>query len=314
MHPLERLINLVALLLESRRPLTFQEIRRVMPAYQQGDVASAKRMFERDKDSLRDVGIPVTVGPTDSWDVEQGYRIPKDQYYLPDVTFTQDEVWALFVAAHTPGEEGEAEQAFRKLSAGAETNVLAALAGRTATPGVDSSGPYLGGIADALARRRAIRFRYRSAQGKPSQREVDPFSLVHRRGNWYLVGMDRGRGDVRAFRLSRLLSSVKETGPAAPPPAGLETAGHIEAGPWGLGAPAERARVSFSPKVAWWAIGTTPGANVLRSRPNGWIEVDVPASENESFVSWVLSFGPDIRVHEPRAVRDVVVARLEALR
>ena len=71
MHPLERLINLVALLLETARPLTFQEIRRVMPAYQQGDVASAKRMFERDKDSLRDVGIPVAVGPTDPWDVEQ---------------------------------------------------------------------------------------------------------------------------------------------------------------------------------------------------------------------------------------------------
>jgi proteasome accessory factor B len=313
MHPLERLINLVALLLESRRSLTFQEIRRVMPAYQQGDVASAKRMFERDKDSLRDVGIPVAVGPTDPWDVEQGYRIPKDQYYLPDVTFTQDEVWALFVAAHTPGEEGEAEQAFRKLSAGSETNVLAALAGRTATPGVDSSGPYLGAIADALARRRAIRFRYRSAQGKASTREVDPFSLVHRRGNWYLVGMDRGRGDVRSFRLSRLLSAVKEFGPAASPPAGFETGGHIEAGPWGLGAPAERARVSFSPKVAWWAIGTTPGANVLRSGRDGWIEVDVPASENESFVSWVLSFGPDIRVHAPRAVRDAVVARLEAL-
>jgi proteasome accessory factor B len=313
MHPLERLINLVALLLESRRPLTFQDIRRVMPAYQQGDVASAKRMFERDKDSLRDVGIPVEVGSTDAWDVEQGYRIPKDQYYLPDVAFTQDEVWALFVAAHAPGEEGEAEQAFRKLSAGAETNLLASLAGRRATPGVDSSGPYLGAIADALARRRAIRFRYRSAGGKPGQREVDPFSLVFRRGNWYLIGMDRGRGEVRSFRLSRLLSVVKEIGPAAPPPEGFETAGHLEAGPWGLGPPAERARVSFSPKVAWWAIGTTPGANVLRSRRDGWIEVDVPASENESFVSWVLSFGPDIRVHAPRAVRDAVVARLEAL-
>jgi proteasome accessory factor B len=313
MHPLERLINLVALLLESRRPLTFQEVRRVMPAYQQGDVASAKRMFERDKDSLRDVGIPVEVGPTDAWDVEQGYRIPKDQYYLPEVAFTPDEVWALFVAAHTPGEEGEAEQAFRKLSTGAEPNLLAAMAGRTATPGVDASGPHLGSIADALARRTAIRFRYRSAEGKAGQREVDPFSLVFRHGNWYLIGLDRGRGEVRSFRLSRLISTIKEIGPAAPAPEGFESAGHVEAGPWGLGAPAERARVSFSPKVAWWAIGSTPGANVLRSKRDGWIEMDVPASENESFVSWVLSFGPDIRVHAPRSVRDAVVARLESL-
>src|SRR5712692_1195317 len=59
MHPLERLLNLVALLLNSSRPLTFEEIRAKIPAYQQDDVASAKRMFERDKDALREVGVPV---------------------------------------------------------------------------------------------------------------------------------------------------------------------------------------------------------------------------------------------------------------
>src|SRR5262245_46261446 len=112
MHPLERLINLVALLLDSTRPLTFDQIREVMPAYQQADVSSAKRMFERDKDILREVGIPIELVATDVWDVEQGYRIPREQYYLPEVTFTPEEVWALFVAAHAPGEDGEAEQAF----------------------------------------------------------------------------------------------------------------------------------------------------------------------------------------------------------
>src|SRR6266542_3241433 len=133
MHPLERLINLVALLLEARRPLTFEQIRSLMPAYQQGDLAAAKRMFERDKDTLREVGIPV----------EQGYRISKDEYYLPEVSFTPDEVWALFVAAHAPGEGGDAELAFQKLSTGAETNVLTAMADRTAAPGADPSGPPL---------------------------------------------------------------------------------------------------------------------------------------------------------------------------
>src|SRR2546422_8311366 len=92
MHPLERLLDLVALLLDARNPLTFDDIRRVMPAYQQTDSASAKRMFERDKDTLREVGIPIELAGTDAWDVEQGYRIPKDQYYLPDVAVTTDEV------------------------------------------------------------------------------------------------------------------------------------------------------------------------------------------------------------------------------
>jgi proteasome accessory factor B len=313
MHPLERLINLVALLLEARRPLTFDDIRQVIPAYRQQDSASAKRMFERDKDILREVGIPVELAATDVWEVEQGYRIRKDQYYLPEVAFTPDEVWALFVAAHTPGESGEAEQAFQKLSAGTETNVLTAMAGRTPAPGVDPSGPHLGAIADALARRRAIRFRYRPTQGKPGRRDVDPYSLVFRSGHWYLVGRDRGRDEVRSFRLSRLLSPVKEVGEAAPPPEGFDAARLLEAGPWGLGRPAERARVAFSPKVAWWAVPDAPGSRVLRTRRDGWVEVDVPASQTDSFVSWILSFGPDARVYSPKPVRDEVVSRLEAL-
>jgi len=312
-HPLERLINLVALLLEARRPLTFEDIRGVMPAYQQTDANSAKRMFERDKDVLREVGIPVELAPIDPWEVEQGYRITRDEYYLPEVAFTDEEVWALFVAAHAPGEGGEAEQAFQKLSTGTETNVLAAMAERTAAPGVDPSGPYLGAIADALARRRAIRFKYRSAQGKPSQREVDPYALVFRRGNWYLVGQDRGRGEARSYRLSRLLSAVKEVGAASPPPDGFDASTQLESGPWGLGKPAARARMAFSPKVAWWAIASTPGAQIVRRRRDGWVEVEVPASETESFVSWVLSFGADARLSSPRTTRDQLVNKLEAL-
>jgi proteasome accessory factor B len=313
MHPLERLINLVALLLEARRPLAFEQIRELMPAYQQQDAASAKRMFERDKDSLREVGVPVEVASTDVWEVEPGYWIRKDQYYLPELAFTSEEVWALFVAAHTPGESGEAEQAFQKLSAGTETNVLASMADRAPAPGADPSGPHLGAIADALARRRALRFKYRPSRGKPGQREVEPYALVFRSGHWYLVGRDRGRGEVRSFRLSRLLSSVKEVGEAGPPPPGFDASRQLEAGPWGLGQPAETAHMAFSPKVAWWAVSSVPRAQVRRTRRDGWVEVDLPASQSESFVSWVLSFGPDARVYTPKAIRDQVVASLETL-
>lgn len=313
MHPLERLINLVALLLEARRPLTFDRIRELMPAYHQQDASSAKRMFERDKDILRDVGIPVELEPTDAWEVEMGYRIPKEKYYLPEVTFTPEEVWALFVAAHAPGEGGEAELAFQKLSSGAESNVLAALAERAPATGADPSGPHLGAIADALAARRAVRFRYRSAQGKAGVREVDPYSLVFRNGHWYLAGLDRGRHDLRSFRLSRVLSTVKEIGPAPPPPEGFDASRLLEAGPWGLGRPATKARVAFSPKVSWWALPATPGATAIGSRKDGWVEAEVPAGQVDAFVSWVLSFGPDARALSPRSIRDAVVRRLEEI-
>jgi proteasome accessory factor B len=314
MHPLERLINLVALLLDAHRPLTFEQIRDLMPeAYGHGDAASAKRMFERDKDTLREAGIPIELASTDAWEVEHGYRIPKERYYLPELSFTPDEVWALFVAAHAPGADPEAEQAFRKISTGTDTNVLATLAERAFTPGVDASGPHLGTVADAVARRRAIRFRYRPSHGTAAQREIHPYALVFRGGHWYVVGLDTAREDVRSFRLSRVQSGIQETGPASAPPDGFEASAVLQAGPLGLGRPMARARVAFSPKLAWWAIPSTPGTRVLRYRRDGWAEVDVPVGEVDGFVSWLLSFGPDARVYTPKAFRDRVVSTLEAL-
>jgi proteasome accessory factor B len=309
----ERLIDLVALLLETTRPLPFEQIRRVVPAYQQEDAASAKRMFERDKDVLREVGIPVEVSATDVWEVEQGYHIPKDRYYLPDVAFSEDEVWALFVAAHAPGASDEAELAFQKLSTGTESNVLSAMAQRAPAPGVDASGPHLGVIADALARRRAVKFRYRPAHGKAGQREVEPYSLVFRGGRWYLVGLDRARKAIRSFRLTRVSGPVKEGGPASGPPEGFDGSAHVEAGPWGIGQPASRATVLFSPKVAWWAVPSARGAKILKTRRDGWVEADVPAGQAEQFASWLLSFGPDAKVIAPKVLRDEVVSRLEAV-
>jgi proteasome accessory factor B len=312
MHPLERLLNLVALLLNSSRPLTFEEIRAKIPAYQQDDVASAKRMFERDKDALREVGVPVDLAATDVWEVERGYRIVKEHYYLPDIGFSPDEMWALFVAAHAPGADGEAEQAFHKLSSAADANLLTAIADRAPAPGIDVSGPHLGAVADALARRRRIRFRYRPSQGRAGQRTVDPHALVFRKGNWYLVGLDAEREEVRSYRLSRLRSTVKEVGPAAAAPEGFDAVAHLAAGPWGLGEPAETARIAFTEKVAWLVAASTPGA-VPRPSRGGWIDVDVPAGQTESFVSWVLSFGPDARVVSPKGLREEVVRRLQSL-
>jgi proteasome accessory factor B len=314
MHPLERLINLVALLLESRQPRTFEDIRRLLPAYQQQDRATAKRQFERDKDVLRAVGIPVEVAPTDVWGVEEGYTIPKERYYLPEISFTPEEVAALFVASHTPGEHGEAAQAFRKLAQQAETGVLSTLAGVPTTTGIDTSGPHLAEAADAVARQRRVKFRYRPVQGRVGERYVDAWGLVFRTGAWYLVGNDRRRGELRSFRLSRILSAIRDVGEGTPPPSGFRAAEHVTAGPWGFGEPEVRARVAFSPKVAWWALSGVPDARTLRTRKDGWTEAEIPASGTDSFASWIISFGPDAMVISPKAIRDAVVQSLKAVR
>lgn len=313
MHPLERLINLVALLLETSRPLTFEEIRKSLGAYDQSDRDSAKRQFERDKDVLRRVGIPVEVAPTDPWEVDEGYRIPRERYELPDISFTPEEAAALFIAAHGATESADASEAFRKLLPGADKGVLSAI-GQEGSAAVDASGPYLQQIADAVAERRLIRFRYRPSEGEEADREVDAWGLVFRRGAWYLVGGDRSRGEARSFRLSRIVSKVQQAGEGNPPPPEFRASEHLTAGPWGVGEPQGTARVAFSPKVAWWALAGLRGAETLETREDGWTEASVPLGSEEPFVSWILSFGPDAEVLEPEALRRSVASTLEDIR
>jgi proteasome accessory factor B len=315
MHPLERLVNLTALMLTSRRALTFDQIRDRIEAYQHGDAASAKRMFERDKDILREIGVPVELVATDAWDVEKGYRIAEDRYYLPEIAFTHDELWALFVAAHAPGPDAEAEHAFRKLAVGADEDLLEAMARRRPAPTIDVSGPYLTPVAEAVAARRRIRFRYKPIQGRAGVRRVDPYALLFRRGIWYVVGRDADRGDVRSYRLSRIRSEVEDVGEGAPPDDGFEAARHVGSGPLGdaPGDASRTARVAFADKIAWLVLATTRGAEAVRTRRDGWVEVDVPTDDPEGLAPWILSFGEDAVVRSPRVLRDEVVRRLEAL-
>jgi predicted DNA-binding transcriptional regulator YafY len=118
MQPLERLLNLVAMLLHTRRPLTFDQIQHSLPAYGQGDAASAKRMFERDKDTLRAIGIPIELAFTDAWETHQGYVIRREAYELPEIDLTPEEAAALSVAARAAAGHEDALQGFRKLAAG----------------------------------------------------------------------------------------------------------------------------------------------------------------------------------------------------
>ena len=313
MHPLERLLNLVILLLETARPLTFEQIRERLPAYGQGDDESAKRMFERDKDVLRDLGVPVEVGSTDAWEVDQGYRIPKDRYYLPDIEFTEEEIAALFVAAQTPGTtEEDAGQAVRKLQSGVEPSVLARMSGGPVAAGADVPAGRLRAVTEGIGARRALRFDYRAASGDVATRHVDPYSLVWRSGRWYVVGLDRDRGEVRSFRLSRFRSDPVQEGEAPAPPEGFDGRDHLRAGPWSPPEDSIEARVALSPDVAWWAVSSATGADVVGTRDDGWVEVSLPTERGAAFTSWALSFGPDLIVLSPPELRADVVERLEA--
>jgi proteasome accessory factor B len=314
MHPLERLINLVAMLLEARRPLTFEQIRVALPAYAQDDLATAKRMFERDKDILRDNGIPIEMESVDALEVEEGYVIPNDRYYVPEISFTPQEISALFVAAHSGAEDASAEQGVRKLLYGADGGLLAGPATGPLAAGPDVDTARLLAVAEAvLEGPRSITFGYTTSKGVSSDRRVDAFGLVWRAGHWYVVGLDRERDDVRAFRLSRISTEVRDVGEGSEPPGGFRASDHVDVGPWGPGEPTERATVAFSPDVAWWAAAGLRDAEIGEPGDDGWIPVRVPTGPDDALASWVLGFGPDVRVVEPASLREEVVRRLEAL-
>lgn len=311
MEPLERLLNLVALLLETPTPLTYEQIRDTLHAYRSDNIDSAKRMFERDKDQLREFGIPLQLVDTDVWGAEQGYIIPKDEYYLPEIAFTPEELGALLVAAQSGGENTRAEQAARKLLYGADGGVLAGLAGGPLASGSDARSTLVIECADAAQRHRRVRFGYRTSHGMAGERFVDAYAMVFRGGHWYLVGHDSEREDVRAFRLSRFTSDLGDLGEGGEPPEGFRAADHVQSGPWAA-ASEDHAEIAFSPEVAWWAVGSFAGAKQTEVEDDGWVVADVPMTQPGLLASLVLQFGPDAIVRSPEELRDEVVGRLEA--
>ena len=310
MEPLERLLTLVGMLLDTEIPLTFDQIQRALEPYRKENVESAKRMFERDKDILREYGVPLELVDLDAWGGEQGYIIPKDRYYLPEIEFTPEELGALLVAAQSGGEDRFAEQGARKLLYGADGGVLAGLAGGPLASGSDARGTLVMAAAEAAQGRRRVRFGYRTAQGKVSERDIDAFAMVFRGGRWYLVGHDHERDEVRAFRLSRVTSDLADAGAGADPPEGFSAADHVVAGPWAAAAE-ELARVAFAADVAWSAIGSLPGAEQVGARDDGWVEVTIPFADQHALVSLLLEFGPDALVGSPAPLREALVRRLE---
>jgi proteasome accessory factor B len=215
----ERLVNLVICLLSTRQFLTAERIRDAVPGYEAADGSKAtdeafKRMFERDKAELRDLGIPLETGRNSHFDSEDGYRIRRGDYELPPIEFDAAEAAAVGLAARlwqsaTLGEA--ARSALIKLRA-AGTEVHAADA-PGAMPMLDASDPSLPTLLDAARTATAVRFDYvKSGAVEPEQRTLEPWGVLSWRRRWYVAGFDRDREEPRSFRLSRITGAVATVG------------------------------------------------------------------------------------------------------
>jgi proteasome accessory factor B len=308
----ERLINLVICLLHTRSFISAERLRDTIPGY--GDAASDeafKRMFERDKEDLRDLGIPLETGSLSGWDDEVGYRIARNDYALPELTLEPDEAAAVGLAARmwsSAAMGASATRALRKLeAAGVEITPLP----EGLQPGVGNAGSALPTVAEAARTGRRLRFDYRGAADAAAvARQIEPWGLVWWHGRWYLVGHDLDRDAARVFRLSRIVGEPVAEGPpgAVTIPEGVDLAMLVsESDPAG-GDVVAQVRVRRDR-----AIGLRRQAVDVTEDGDGWDVLSLPCPDPYRLADQVLHYGPDAVIVSPAEARDALVGRLRML-
>jgi proteasome accessory factor B len=312
----ERLLSIVVLLLSTRRYLTAEQIRAAVHGYPDAEDAF-KRMFERDKEELRDLGIPLETGLNSALDEEPGYRIKKQDYELPEIHLEADEAAVLGIAARvwqSAELAGAAAGALLKLKAAAVGTELED--DQQPRPGIEprltTAEPAFGPLWEAVRDRRPVTFRHKApGRSDATTRELEPWGVVNRRGHWYVAGHDRIRNATRVFRLSRIEGPVKMSGPAGsvtvPPDADVREL----VKEWDVVPPRDheavlRVRVGAGYGVRRYAKTVTPDGD-------GWDRLTVQFADVPWYADHLASFGPDLMVVGPPDLREAVISRLKGV-
>lgn len=315
-------MNLVIALLATRNFISAERIRETVYGYSETASDEAfSRMFERDKNELRDLGIPLETGRVSQFDPTEGYRINREAYALPPVELTADEAAAVAVATQlweSPELITATQGALLKLrAAGVDVDASDGGVAITSTggmPGLRGSEEVLGILLSAINAGQAVQFPHRPSRTEPyTTRTVEPWGVVTDRGRWYLVGHDRDRNATRTFRLSRIGPEVKPIGPegAVKPPDGvnLREIVHKVIGEAPTGSQA-RVWVANGRATALRRNATVVGPKSLDGRDGEEIVIDIGMSDRVA--REIASYGADAVVLEPQSLRDEVLDRLRA--
>lgn len=308
----ERLMNLTICLLVATHYVSKSRIRGTVEAYRSLSDDAFDRMFDRDKEELRILGVPIEVGPLDKiFDDEVGYRIRRDAFELPEITLQTDEAAVIGLAARVWQHASLASattQGLRKLRAagvGVDESALSIL-----EPQLAVEEPAFDGLYEAVIARRPVSFTYQRPGQSSSIRHQEPWGIVSWHGHWYVVGRDQDRDDVRMFRLSRILDLPEFSGPAGSyePPADLDlrTLAQSLAPPQ----PHSSARIRVRAGAGDALRRRATRAQLIDAQ---WTELDVPFGSSVSLADELLSYGPDLVVLDPPEVKDRVVRRLTAI-
>ncbi len=312
----ERLMNLLIMLLVQTRYVAKERIREIL--YPGMSDEAFDKMFERDKEELRSLGVPIEVGQIDAYfDDEPGYRISPDEFALPEIDLAADEAAVVGLATRVWEHQKLARattEAVRKLSAAGAEIDLGAL--DIAQPRLPADEPAFDVFFEAVLERSVVEFDYwRTGRAAPAVRRLQPWGVTRYSGRWYVVGYDLDRDDERVFRLSRVQGQARKVGrpgaytiPAAVDvsattrrlaPA-LSTEPVVVLARTGAALPLRRAADDVEPGV--------PGPD----RRTGWDRLTLGRA-SVGVADEVLGFGAAVHVVSPASLREQVVDRLRAV-
>jgi len=311
----ERLTNLVVALMSTDIGLTKQQILENVSGYRQrveagGKAEALEKMFERDKDDLRAMGVPIeTIGdPTDPQDLREArYRIPQAEYDLPaDIEFSDAELAVLRLAGSVWSSESvsaDAQSGVRKIRAlgidGDEPIIGFA-------PRITVRDPAFPALQEGIERSRVVVFDYlKPGEEASTRRRMRPLALVEYEARWHVYGIDVDADGERTFLLSRIVSDVKVTGQTFDPALRDGAADRALAG---LAAVAESqtALLEVTP-------GTEAALRLGRRAAPAPQGLRVPYVDRHIFADELATYGPEVRVVEPADLRDAVIDRLQAI-
>jgi len=312
--PEERLVNLVVALMATEQGLTKDTILSSVAGYREQLEAGAskdalEKMFERDKESLRGLGVPIeTIGNrADPDDLREArYRVPTAEYALPeDITFSPAEVALLNIAGGVWGSESlsaDARSGLRKIRA-LGIAVDEPIIGYA--PRIRVRDASFAALQRAIEQCRIVTFTYlRPGEARPRERRVQPLALVEYEARWHVYGYDLNVDADRTFLLSRIVGEVTLTRKGFPAEL-REGAG--ERALEGLRAVAERQRALLEVHP-----GTEAALRLDRRAEQAPQGIRVPYVDLHVFADELASYGPEVRVVEPADLRAEVIRRLEA--
>ena len=313
----ERLMNLLIMLLVQRGFVGKDRIRELL--YKDSSDEAFERMFERDKEELRSLGVPIETGSYDPlFDDEIGYRISPDRFALPPIELTGDEAAVIGLATKVWEHARLAEattEAVRKLTAAGASVDVAAL--DLVEPRLAAEEPSFDVFLEAVTNRIPVRFDYRTSGGLDAvPRHIQPWGVVRFSGRWYVVGHDVDRDDRRVFRLSRVTGTAHLDGEPGSyrVPDGVDVRAIAEASVR-PDRPAEPAtllvRAGSGHTLRRHAERIEPLAAGERA-PDGaaWERLHLTAPPGD-LADEVLAHGADVYVEAPEALRRTVIDRLE---